>query len=441
MEHTQHEHQSAARDADGGEQRTEHHRRHASRRRSKRSKFKKFIKKHKHSLINVAILVLALTAVILMGLLGDWLDLSGVKPAEVTTTAPQATEDQSVITTLRVEVTHFSQPISLIHPQADAFVNRISDRPFYEAVLDYRESDQRLDIGYPVTLSYHVGNMPTGLYLVGVTVEVAEDPSFTDARLFRFESYAETVQIYLLKTSAVYYYRVGVVLSDQTTTYTVGSFTTADTPRILSIGGIANVRDIGGWKTADGKTVKQGLLYRGTELDGAVCPDFVLTDAGLHDMLKVLGIRTDMDLRSKEENPLGTHALGANVKHIYYGVNQYSYIFDPAEYGPIRSVFSDLADPGKYPVYLHCTYGCDRTGTVCFLLGALLGVSEEDLRRDYELSALYFNWFEPDAMNDFVAQLKTWPGNTLQEKTENFLLSVGVTAEQLASIRQIYLGT
>lgn len=440
MEQIQQQQNTGRKDGGGETHSSHHHHHHHSSRRSKNSKFKKFIKKHKHSLINVLILVCALTAVIVMGLLGDLQGPPGKNSGNMTTTGPEPTKDQSVVTTLQVEVTHFSQPVCLIPTQAYAFMNRISDLPFYEAVLQYRKSDAQLDIGLPVTLRYHVGNMPTGLSLVGVTVEVAEDATFANARIFQFNSYAETAQIYLLKTATVYYYRVGVVLSDKTTTYTMGTFVTENTPRILSIEGIANVRDIGGWKTLDGKVVKQGLLYRGSELDGAVHSAFVLTDRGAHDMLRVLGIRTDMDLRGPEENILNKHALGANVRHIYYGVNQYSYIFDPAEYGPIRAVFSDLADPGKYPVYLHCTYGCDRTGTVCYLLSALLGVGEADLRRDYELSALYYNWFEPNALEDFVAQLKTWPGDTLQQKTENFLLAAGVTEEEIASIRQIFLG-
>ena len=41
----------------------------------------------------------------------------------------------------------------------------------------------------------------------------------------------------------------------------------------------------------------------------------------------------------------------------------------------------DIHEPldASYPIYMHCTYGMDRTGTMCYLLGALLGMSEEDI--------------------------------------------------------------
>ena len=35
---------------------------------------------------------------------------------------------------------------------------------------------------------------------------------------------------------------------------------------------------------------------------------------------------------------------------------------------------------------LHCSIGTDRTGVICFLINALLGVSEEDLYKDYLFS-------------------------------------------------------
>ena len=42
-------------------------------------------------------------------------------------------------------------------------------------------------------------------------------------------------------------------------------------------------------------------------------------------------------------------------------------------------------------------------------------------------------------MADFVALLKQYEGDTIQQKTENFLLSVGITMEEIESIRQIML--
>ena len=105
----------------------------------------------------------------------------------------------------------------------------------------------------------------------------------------------------------------------------------------------------------------------------------------------------------------------------------------------MKDIFTDLANPANYPMYLHCTYGRDRTGTVCYLLEALLGVSEEDLIDEYELSALFYFSADTDAINSMKLTLDTYEGNTTKEKVENYLLECGVTMEQMDSIREIFL--
>ena len=49
-------------------------------------------------------------------------------------------------------------------------------------------------------------------------------------------------------------------------------------------------------------------------------------------------------------------------------------------YTPIFGIAA-IADENRYPVYIHCTGGADRTGTLAFLINALLGVGEDDLIR------------------------------------------------------------
>ena len=52
----------------------------------------------------------------------------------------------------------------------------------------------------------------------------------------------------------------------------------------------------------------------------------------------------------------------------------------------IKKFFEVLADESNYPVIIHCENGADSTGTMAFLINALLGVNEEDLIKDFELS-------------------------------------------------------
>ena len=136
---------------------------------------------------------------------------------------------------------------------------------------------------------------------------------------------------------------------------------------------------------------------------------------------------------------MGIDALGTSVEHIYYSIPMYEGVFEDYAKDRVRSVFSKLAQESSYPVYLHCTYGIDRTGTICYLLGAMLGMSEHDLLREYRLSALYHGTVPQSSLGKFMEELQTYPGDTLQEKAQWYLLSIGVTEQELTAIRQILL--
>ncbi|MBR5279835.1 MAG: tyrosine-protein phosphatase [Clostridia bacterium] len=110
-------------------------------------------------------------------------------------------------------------------------------------------------------------------------------------------------------------------------------------------------------------------------------------------------------------------------------------------------VFANL---DNYPIYFHCAMGRDRTGTLAFVIEALLGASETDLRMDFELSALsvkgcagyaVINGYgdQRNAINNLYAYIKTFQGADLAEKTENYLLGIGITAKEIQTIRNLML--
>jgi protein tyrosine/serine phosphatase len=104
------------------------------------------------------------------------------------------------------------------------------------------------------------------------------------------------------------------------------------------------------------------------------------------------------------------------------------------------------------PVYFHCAIGRDRTGTFAALVLGLLGVSEGDISKDYELT-----YFAPDGIstNDggefvyhrakssaYVAVIKHIKGYkkpTFKENVEAYLLEIGVSQKDLDDICRLML--
>lgn len=380
-----------------------------------------------------------LCIVILLSLLIALLIISSARLDEITpapSTDPTQSEDEESI---RLSLPFFTEEQTLISDAALACLSVGEGETVQTVLAPFRESGRRLDVGLPVTLEFSVSGIPVGHFLDTIKVEVDENEDFLAPRVYHLDATKRSVDLYFLKTATKYHYRITLLFSGDLSTAMTGSFVTADTPRILSVEGLVNVRDIGGWKTKDGRVIRQGMLIRGSELDGAVEESYDVSSTGLMDALTVLGIRTDMDLRAETDNVDHTHALGANVKHRYYDVAMYEGILQKGQGERVCAVFSDLAKPETYPVYLHCTYGADRTGTICFLLEALLGLSEEDLVREYELTTLYHTSVTAENLTALRQYLDSLEGDSLQEKTENYLLSIGVTAAEIESIRSILL--
>lgn len=331
-----------------------------------------------------------------------------------------------------------TQPGEAVYLVNDGIVEWMKGEYSAEVLYNALREDGRLDTPLPVVLHYSIKNIPAKLSVASQQVVVSQYEDFRNAQIHPVAPQARRALIYNLNTNTTYYCRVTVTLSDGSEISADGTFTTAASPRFVLIDGIRNCRDIGGYQTIDGQTIRQGMIYRGTELDGAVSDKYVLTQTGMGTMLRELGIRTEIDLRA-HDTPGVRDMLGSAAVHNHYGVLSYSESFTDQGKEAIRILFADLADPAAYPVYLHCTYGADRTGTVCYLIEALLGLSEDDLYREWELSAFLVGGAFQEEMAEFIESLQEFEGDTMQAKAENFLLSAGVTAEEIESIRRIML--
>ena len=267
------------------------------------------------------------------------------------------------------------------------------------------------------------------------TLRVSEDSSFAAAKEYALEQEKTSVSIDNLKTGTTYYYQVEVSGKQYS-----GTFQTAASNRFISIPGVENLRDIGGYRTLDGKTLKQGLLIRGCELDGIKNEDYFLADEDVAAVQETFGFVYDLDLRSPEIVE-GDYQSRLGIDHKFYDAPTYAQIFRPEYQASLREIFADLADPEKYPMYLHCTWGRDRTGTVVLLLQGLLNVSQEDMMQEYRLTGYVTPAVATNNKMDTVfMQLGAYEGDTLQEQIINYLTTtVGVTQEEIESIQAIFL--
>ena len=207
------------------------------------------------------------------------------------------------------------------------------------------------------------------------------------------------------------------------------------TPRWIAVPGITNVRDMGGWPLPGGRRVRQGLIYRSSEMNSHV----QIAEEGKRILIEDLAIRTDLDLRGSTEDAAPV-LDPARVEWINIPVEPYSAIGDQEHQAGYRRVFQTFADASKYPILFHCWGGADRAGTVAFLLSALLGKAREHLIHDYELTSLSIWGLRTRQTPEFQAMLHALepydPAGNIGWQVHNYLRSIGVGLDHIRRIRE-----
>ena len=312
------------------------------------------------------------------------------------------------------------------HP--DNMENYLNDS--YDSISSYADGNENSDKPDPVVFRWkYLRNDKADV--VNYTLRVSENLDMTDA--LDYTVINEDASIYNLKTGTTYYWTVTANYADSSVTSPVSEFTTnAQAPRVLYVDGIKNVRDLGGWTASDGKKVKQGLIYRSMALSDISDDVFRkhITADGISTMKNKLGIKSEIDIRQDSEMPLETYTesvLGEDVNYFRYPMD-YEGDYLGSNKAAIQSIFAELADTSNYPIVYHCAAGADRTGVISYLLNGLLGVSKEDLLRDYLITnfAKTDGKFRPisTVTDKYVATLDAYRGDTLREKIYNYLSEV-----------------
>lgn len=217
---------------------------------------------------------------------------------------------------------------------------------------------------------------------------------------------------------------------------TKGGQQTRVAERLLPLQGGRNFRDIGGYRTTDGRQVRWGKIYRSGVMAGLTLADMTY--------LSRLGVSVICDLRSPQErNAEPTPFLkvdGVEVIAIDYNMDmslgglakmqtreQAIQGFAQAYVGFLdiltphyTELFARLA-AGKAPLAFNCSAGKDRTGMGAALVLSVLGVPRETIVADYALTQVY----TPPSM--YKAQMASASGAKMG----------GMTAEQLQAFARM----
>jgi protein-tyrosine phosphatase len=296
------------------------------------------------------------------------------------------------------------------------------------------------DRSFPAGVLFSWEPVTPGSSSVRYDLRISQDADFREALVLR-DLYEPRVEVLHLHIATRYYWKVTAHDAGQVlVTSPVWTFLTHDaTPRWIGVPGITNVRDLGGWPLPGRRRVRQGILYRSSEMNSHV----VITEEGKHILVNALGIRTDLDLRGQTEEARPV-LDPERVKWINIPVQPYEAIGHSVYMPAYRQVFEVFADLSCYPILFHCWGGADRAGTVAFLLSALLGKSIEHLVRDYELTSLSVwgvrsRWSEE--FQSLLAALLPYDDGTgnVNRQVEHYLLSIGVTPDEIRRIRDFLI--
>lgn len=214
--------------------------------------------------------------------------------------------------------------------------------------------------------------------------------------------------------------------------------------RMIYTPSVWNVRDLGGWACTGGR-VKYGKIFRGGHFGD-------ITTADKATIVNWLGITTDIDLRNNTETSgITASPLGSSVEYFHQSLDFYANAVNTSAASArtvavLKKVMACVA--ANKPCYFHCMSGADRTGTIAYLLLSLLGVSQSDKDKEYELTAFSDETdgrrfrnsnYSVTNGNGWYPLIKyfrdTYTGENDNEKIVAWAVASGITAAEINAFR------
>ena len=214
--------------------------------------------------------------------------------------------------------------------------------------------------------------------------------------------------------------------------------------RMIYTPSVWNVRDLGGWACTGGR-VKYGKIFRGGHFGS-------ITDTDKATIVNWLGVTTDIDLRNNSETGgITTSPLGGSVEYYHQSLDYYANAVSTSAssvrtVAVLKKVMACVA--ANKPCYFHCMSGADRTGTVAYLLLSLLGVSQSDKDKEYELTAFSdeadgkrlrnsnYNVTNGNGWYPLIKYFRdTYTGENDNEKVVAWAVANGITAAEINAFR------
>ena len=214
--------------------------------------------------------------------------------------------------------------------------------------------------------------------------------------------------------------------------------------RMIYTPSVWNVRDLGGWACTGGR-VKYGKIFRGGHFGS-------ITDADKSTIVDWLGVATDIDLRNNSETGgITASPLGGSVEYYHQSLDFYANAVSTSAASArtvavLKKVMACVAT--NKPCYFHCVSGADRTGTIAYLLLSLLGVSQSDKDKDYELTAFSdeadgkrfrntnYNVTNGNGWYPLIKHFRdTYTGENDNEKVVAWAVANGITTAEINAFR------